>query len=230
MQDDAFRLQQIAILLGPRTRPLLHLQGAEEATGGRVASRGNLPALVVATCLAAVSCGTPAALSRAEFLARADSICEDAQRDLASGLGEFPQEVALDTLPGFAQGYGAAIPILERELDDMRALPPPREQDVDRFLDSQEANIGALKDARGAALKADLDGFQRALGDALDAAKEFRAAGAALGLRSCGRPVTAGQGAGPSPNASGKEDPLPRDASHPLARLVPIDPSDLRAA
>jgi hypothetical protein len=167
----------------------------------------RFPRIAVTALLAAVGCASLEPLTRAEFLERADRICGEARRDLEPLVPEFPEEVALDTLPGFAQTYAEAVPILQRELEALRDLPPPEEDEetVERLLEEQERNVGALNDARGAAMKADLEGFRRAFDEALEAAAAFRETASEYGLEVCGQPVRAREEAPEEGTGGGEE-------------------------
>jgi len=117
--------------------------------GWTIACSGALGAMVIGA-----ACGGDAAdpLSKAEFVTEADAICQDAQDEMTpifdavwAGLEDVDQaELAADETLVFARWEEALVeltPILQRNIDDIRALAPPTEDEevIATLLDDQEA-------------------------------------------------------------------------------------------
>ena len=100
--------------------------------------------------------GAPAALTKAEYITKADAICRDTQKRLG------PVEDDLDALPKDSQGRGKPkqiAPILARILDAtnggyerLKALPAPAEDraTLNRWLASTLESTAALEDLQTA--------------------------------------------------------------------------------
>lgn len=108
-----------------------------------------VPALIVALLVTSVAgCDgderTPAP-TKEEFIAQAEAICSAADRDLrAAGEGVYTGD-GLDEQEA-AVVEKRVIPIFQREVDELRALTPPRgdEETIGAALSAAERDLGDL--------------------------------------------------------------------------------------
>ena len=151
--------------------------------------------LALAGCGAIAGCGggdQVTTLSRSGFLARADDICHQTQRQF-----DQVQRTATSTPAQAERQVEALIEVSRQALSNLQALEPPPSvrASYDRYLASRERAIGFLEDGRDAAAARDAQAYLEAkrkvssdLATRLQLARE-------VGLEDCSRPsVTFGSG------------------------------------
>jgi hypothetical protein len=124
---------------------------------------GLLAAALLAGCGGGDS-STEAAFSKATYVKRANSICRTANHDLeASAKGVFgSQRPSKEELKAFATSF--AVPRMEDELVQLRALPAPSgdEQAVNAIYDAAEQGVTKLKQNPGILIANNPQAFARA--------------------------------------------------------------------
>ena len=105
--------------------------------------------------LVAVGCGggddnndngtTTAAITKAEFIAKGNAICEAGNKETEQAGKELGQNVNEAQLEDFATN--TLVPSVQGQIDDVRALGAPagEEQQVTAFLDAAQAGVDQLK-------------------------------------------------------------------------------------
>lgn len=152
-------------------------------------------ASLAAACAALAGCGDggqEAALARSEFVARADQVCRQAQRQF-----DRAQRNAPATPEQIERQLAALIDVSRQALTDLEALAPPPSlrRGYERYLAARDRALGLLEDGRDAVAARDaaayLDAKRRVsseLATRLGLARE-------VGLRACSRPsLTLGGG------------------------------------
>ena len=135
--------------------------------------KGNLRHVAVlgfllAFVLVGAACGDDAALSKDEYLAQANAICEDANAQFEAIALEFANLPDASNPEGFAEPWmadfiGQVTAVLEEQLADLRALAAP-EGDEDRLAaiyDDLEAVTRAIPQLAAAAAAGDLDAVEQ---------------------------------------------------------------------
>jgi hypothetical protein len=125
-----------------------------------------LLAVGLATVVALAGCGgsgsadtTAAAISKAEFIKKADAICAKGQKRSQSELNAFAKEnnasgAKEPTTAEWAEiGTQILVPALQRQLDEVRQLGSPAkdEEQIDEYLDQSEEAIEKLEEDPGEA-------------------------------------------------------------------------------
>jgi hypothetical protein len=126
----------------------------------RVLSWSPALAVALAACvLALAGCGSHAE-TKQDFVARADAICAATTRELRTAAGTPPSGV-----PAVARYLGDVIPLLERELKQLRALPRPaaRRAELDRYLAAQAQIVARYRTLAGAVRHGDAGAVNRVL-------------------------------------------------------------------
>ena len=126
----------------------------------RVSSRSpGLTVALTACVLALVGCGSHAE-TKQDFVARADAICAATTRQLRTVSGTPPSGV-----PAVARYLGGVIPLLQRELKQLRALPRPaaRRAELDRYLAAQAQIVARYRTLAAAARHGDAGAVNQAL-------------------------------------------------------------------
>ena len=120
-------------------------------------------------------------LSQAEFVAKADAICQEYEAKL-DALGQPQNE---DELAEFAD---KAIPIAKDGRDELGELNPPENQqeNYDRWLEQGDRAIEIVEDLRGAAEDGDRAEIQRIAQEAEQADQESNRLAEQLGFEECG--------------------------------------------
>jgi hypothetical protein len=142
--------------------------------------------LAAALCLLAAGCmssgGTSSEprLTKAEYLKQADAICAKYDAELEA----LPQP---DTLEALARMAETAKPIAANGVQQLRALQPPEElaDEVDAWLDRNDANVDAIERLHDAAAAGDETGVQKVAAEAADNEQQADLMAAALGLTDC---------------------------------------------
>lgn len=143
--------------------------------------------LALAGCVALGGCGggEETVLSRSGFLARADEICRQTQRQF-----ERIQGTATST-PGEAERQLAAlIDVSEQALAGLQALeaPPSVRAPYQRYLAARERAIGFLEDGRDAAAARDAQAYLAAKRRVSSQLATRLQLARAVGLEDCSRP------------------------------------------
>lgn len=139
-----------------------------------------IAALAAGAGLLIAACGDDAeALSKPDFVAQANAICQETNGQLDpifetiyADTGEVDWDDPANELLLFVRWDEAlqqVVPIVDQQLDDIRALAPPAgdEEFIDTLLDDQEAAIAEF----AGLIEAAADGDQAAL-EALDSSEE----------------------------------------------------------
>jgi hypothetical protein len=145
--------------------------------------RGALVSVLTLAALAA-GCGGGGdgdPLSQAEFVAKADAICQKYEAKL-DALGQ-PQNEG--ELAAFAD---KAIPIAKDGREELGDLTPPENQQetYDRWLEQGDRAIEVVEDLRDAAKDGDTAEIQRIAQEAEQADQESNRLAAQLGFKECG--------------------------------------------
>lgn len=139
---------------------------------------GPLPlCLLVVT---AAACGGGDRLSREEYVAKADAICEKYGKQL-DALPE-PQTVA--EVAGVAE---RALPIARKGVDELRRLEPPEELEskVDDWLARDAKNVQAIENLRDAAKDGDPAKIRSIVAESAANEKKADALAREIGLAKC---------------------------------------------
>jgi hypothetical protein len=145
--------------------------------------RGPATVVVTAFAVLAAGCGGDGGgerLSRADYVAKADAICLATARKRQA----LPVPSAIAQIPRYVD---RALPLLDSERSDLRALPPPSEleDEVASWLNAMQEERGALSDLRSAA-KSGNSAKVRAIGSRGAAIEQrARTRARAIGLGDC---------------------------------------------
>ena len=133
-----------------------------------------LPVAVLAT-----ACGEEA-LSKSEYIAKADAVCAKYDKKLEA----LPNPKSIQDIGDLAD---RAIPIVENGIGELKDLNPPDElkDDVDRWLDLNDRELGAFKKLRDAAKKGDTSKTQSIANGISQTEKRADATARRIGLRKC---------------------------------------------
>ncbi len=161
---------------------------------------------VAAGILLLQACGDDAeALSKPQFIEQADAICESTNADLEATFDSFFADMEAEFesddfdfddpefqdrfFATFAETMQAAEPIIDRQLDELRALRPPKEDRelIDGLLDDLETVFEQFADRADAAAAGDASA-RTFLDEGEDPFAEVNAGARAYGLTECGDP------------------------------------------
>ena len=140
---------------------------------------------LAAACLAVAGCGGGGGggdrLSQAEFVAQADTICQEYEAKL-DALGQPQNEEQL------AEFADKAIPIAKDGREKLGELNPPENQEetYDRWLEQGDRAIEIVEELRDAAEDGDRAEIQRIAQEAERADRESNALADQLGFKECG--------------------------------------------
>ena len=141
--------------------------------------------LLLATTLALVAvvasgCGEKA-LSKGEFIAKADAICKKYDRKLEA----LPDPKSIKDIGGLAD---KAIPIVDNGINELDDLKPPDDlkDQVDHWLDLNKQNLDDFKKLRDAAKDGDAAKTQTLASQISDHEQQTDAAARKIGLKECG--------------------------------------------
>jgi hypothetical protein len=151
---------------------------------GNAGRRSAALALAVTTVVLS-ACGSSGE-SKKDFIARANAICNNTTRDVATVPA--PSTSGTVTLPALARYLGAVAPIVASEAKQLNALPRPASDQsaLRRYLAAVAATAGHYKALENAARSGDRQAISAATG-ALRASPASRLA-AAYGLKECAGP------------------------------------------
>ena len=145
--------------------------------------RRALLLLGVVALLAGCGGGAEHHVSKAEFVAKADSICAAGQTEIA--------RLAQPSTPQDLDEYlGKAIPIQKREVAEIRRLdwPDADKTRIERVLRAANDLIAAFEELRAAAHSGDQEAITKADKAAAQAGAKMRSAARAYGFKVCGGP------------------------------------------
>lgn len=119
-------------------------------------------------------------LTKAEYIEQADTICAEFDGELDA----LPEPKTLDDLATMAE---QAKPIAEAGVAELRALSPPEAlaEQVDAWLDLNDANVAAIDELREAAESGDETAVQQVAADAADNEAKADALAGEIGLTDC---------------------------------------------
>ena len=143
--------------------------------------RGGVAALVGVLVLLITACGGgEARLSKEEFQSQANAICAKYQQQLNA----LRSPTSLEEIPDLVE---QALAILNKEVDEIRALSPPEElqSDFDKLLAASDRTKTAAADLSSAAKSGDQAAVQKALDEGNAASKEADDLAGNLGLNEC---------------------------------------------
>ena len=137
---------------------------------------------VVTLAVAVAACGGGSRLSTPQFDAKANAIC----KKYNAKINAVPAPKSLNDVPAYV---GEVKPFVERGVDEIASLNPPRElQDTyDRWLRTQRAALGEVDQLRRAAEKNDLLAVNRTIGQLHERNKRGNALAAQLGASVCAK-------------------------------------------
>jgi hypothetical protein len=145
--------------------------------------RASVAGLLAVAALAACGGGDGGGdrLSQAEFVSRADTICQEYEAKL-DALGQPQNEEQL------AEFADKAVPIAEDGREDLGELTPPEdlEDTYDAWLQQGDKAIDVVKRLRDAAEDGDRAEIQRIAQEAEQADRESNRLAAELGFKQCG--------------------------------------------
>jgi hypothetical protein len=133
-----------------------------------------------AALLAAAGCGGEDRLSRAELQERGNAICAKYEKQI-DAIGA-PSSV--EEIPAYVD---KALPIVEREIEEMKELEPPEddEETFDQMIVEAEKTLEAGRDLGQAAEENDEPGIERALNEGNAASDRADEHAQELGLTEC---------------------------------------------
>jgi hypothetical protein len=144
--------------------------------------------MCVAICVVAVlASACHSGPSRADTIRQWDAICRATQARLETI--KVPNVTTKSDLPRFLKGIRKALPIALGEIDQLRAVPVPKEDhDVaDGILSELVGAAGQLQAAERSAKKGDLKATERSLRRSASATKAAGEAARSFGLQVCGQ-------------------------------------------
>jgi hypothetical protein len=146
------------------------------------------PLATLALVLAGPGCGEKP-LSKSEFIARADGICQEYDKKLEA----LPDPKSIEDIGKLAD---RVVPIVDDGIGELKALKPPDslKDQVDRWIQLNEQDLEDFENLRDAAKKGDVARTQTLAGEITRHEHETDAAARKIGLSECGNSATAGSG------------------------------------
>lgn len=141
----------------------------------------GLFALVAGTAaLAAAACGGDERLSKEEFQKQGNAICSKYDKQIEA----IGTPTSVEEVPAYVN---KALPIVEREVGDMKELKPPEEDQeaFDRMIAAAENTLEAGRDLGEAAEKKDDAAIEKALNAGNTASDQADEQAQKLGLDEC---------------------------------------------
>jgi hypothetical protein len=147
---------------------------------GRLMARGALTLAASVAVLAAVGCGGGDQLSQAEFREQGNAICTRYDKQI----DELPVPSAIDQIPAYV---AKAAPIVENEIDELKPLDPPDEdqETFDQMISEEEKTLAAGRALSDAAEKGDDAAVEEALNEGNIASTRADQHAKTLGLTEC---------------------------------------------
>jgi hypothetical protein len=139
-----------------------------------------IAALAAGAVLSASGCGGDDRLSEEEFREQANSVCadyEDRIRDIGT-------PTSVDEIPAYVD---EALPVVEQEIEELKALSPPSEQQetFDEMIAEAEKAAAVGPELREAAEENDRAAIERALDEGNAASDRADEHARELGLTAC---------------------------------------------
>jgi hypothetical protein len=133
-----------------------------------------------ATALAAAGCGGEERLSRAEFQEQGNAICAKYDKQIE----EIGTPTSVEEVPEYVN---KALPIVERQIEDMKELNPPEEDQeaYDEMIADAEKTVEAGRDLGEAAEANDEAAIEKALNEGNVASDRADEHATELGLTDC---------------------------------------------
>ena len=133
-----------------------------------------------AAALAVTGCGGEEQLSQAELRAQGNAICAKYEKQI----DEVAVPSSVDEIPAYV---GKAGPIVEREIDELKALNPSEEsrETYDQMIAEAEKTLAAGRSLGDAAEKGDDVAVEKALDEGNRASDKADEHARALGLTEC---------------------------------------------
>jgi len=128
-----------------------------------IARLTGVASLLLLSATAAFGCGggggETTSLSRSDFVARADEVCRQTQREFNQ-----IQKTPASTPEAAERQVDALIDVSEQALDDLRSIGPPQELEAgyESYLAARERAVGFLQDGRDAAADRNAEAYVRA--------------------------------------------------------------------
>ena len=125
--------------------------------------------------------GGSAALSRAEYLSRANAICAS----YGKRLDKVPPPLDPASIGAVYESIGLALPLLREQEAEVRALAPPQalQARIDRFFMLTDRSLGYLERARGHAGRRELFPMVQALSAFENARNDAKRVSRSIGFK-----------------------------------------------
>jgi hypothetical protein len=142
--------------------------------------RGAAALVAGATALAAAGCGGEERLSRAEFQRQGNAICAKYDRQIEA----IGTPASVEEVPEYVD---KALPVIEQQIEEMRDLNPPEEDQeaYDDMLAEAENTVDAGRDLGDAAEANDNAAIENALNEGNAASDRADEHATELGLTDC---------------------------------------------
>jgi hypothetical protein len=134
----------------------------------------------VGALLVAAGCGGGDRLSQAEFQEQGNAICARYEKQIEA----IGTPNSLEEIPGYVD---KALPIVEREIEELEDLKPPEDDQeaFDEMLAEAKKTLAAGRDLGAAAEQDDQDAIEKALNEGNTASDRADAHAQDLGLEDC---------------------------------------------
>ena len=142
--------------------------------------RGTAALVAGALTLAASACGGEGMLSQEEFQEQGNAICAKYDKQIE----DIPTPTSVEEVPGYVD---KALPIVERQIDEMKELNPPEENQgtFDEMIAEAEKTVQAGRDLGEAAEENDDAAIEQALNEGNAASDRADEHATELGLTDC---------------------------------------------
>jgi hypothetical protein len=142
--------------------------------------RGTAALVVGILVLAASACGGEDALSKEEFQEQGNAICEKYDKQIE----DISTPTSVEEVPGYVN---KALPIVERQIEDMKELSPPEEdqETFDAMIEEAEKTVQAGRELGEAAEAKDDAAIEQALNEGNTASDRADEHATELGLTDC---------------------------------------------
>jgi hypothetical protein len=139
--------------------------------------------------LVMTACGGGAKrLSKEDFIATWDAICKTSNAQSDQIGQNLPDQATQENLSQYADAFSQGIPILKKEVSDLRKVRPPEadQATIDGILSNLDQAISKLEQSQQAAVAGDLAAFTTAIQEASPLIDQANSAAVAYGLKECG--------------------------------------------
>ena len=143
-------------------------------------ARGVLTLAASAAVLALAACGGDGQLSQAELREQGNAICDEYDKQI----DEIPVPSAVEEIPAYV---AKAAPIVEREIEALKELDPPDEdqETFDQLIAEEEKTLAAGRSLGDAAEQGDDAAVEKALNEGNLSSDKADEHARALGLDDC---------------------------------------------